>query len=466
MLLEDVRAFLRDHRLLEVGVSGGVDSVTLLTALHQLGYTVEAAHVNYGLRGTDAAADEALVRALCKRLGVRLHVAHPEVKAYAKTHGLSVQAAARDLRYAFFERIAAAGGIPFVAVAHHRDDQAETVLLHLFRGSGVEGLAGMPVQRPLVYGSDVMLVRPFLELRRADIEAFARAERLAWREDATNVGDAYRRGVIRKAILPRIVEHFGPAAKDNIARSAALVREYVDATIRPELARRFEACAKERPGGGGLLDARMLAAQPPVWRCRVILEALRRWLPGVPRSKATAETIERLLASQTGRRVAFASGSVWREREGLAFVPGVPAGDAPREVAVAPGAPVKLPRGTLLIEEAACEAPPEDRSPGVEIVDADRIVPPLLARPWRAGDRFRPLGMKQPKKVSDFLTDVKVPAHERADVYVLADREKIVWVIGYRIADEVRIGPGTRRCLRLRFGPEASPGPGSPVHSA
>lgn len=457
MLIENVRAFIDRHRLLEpgarvlVGVSGGVDSVALLTVLHRLGYAMRAAHVNYGLRGAASEADEALVRALCRRLGVPLHVDRPATKAHARAHGQSMQAAARDLRYALFERLARAGGLSHVAVAHHRDDQAETVLLRLFRGSGVEGLAGMPVRRPLARGSAITLVRPFLDVRRSEIEAFAAAEGLAWREDASNAGFRYRRGAIREALLPRIVEHFGPAAVENIARSAALVRAYVTDTIHPELTRRFATSAQKLPGGGGMLSAGALEAQPTVWRRRLILEALRRWLPGAPLSETTAETVERLLGAQTGRRVTFGQGSVWREREGLAFVPGPGKGGA--ETPVAPGAPVALPGGALLVEEAPCVASPGAGAPLVEYADADRIAPPLLARPWRTGDRFRPLGMRHHKKVSDFLTDAKIPAHERSGVYVLSDREKIVWVVGLRLSDEVRLRPGSTRCVRLRFTP-------------
>ncbi|WP_457651307.1 tRNA lysidine(34) synthetase TilS [Rhodocaloribacter sp.] len=465
MLIEYARAFIDRHRLLEPGapvlaaVSGGVDSVALLTVLHRLGYALRAAHVNYGLRGAASEADEALVRALCERLGVPLHVDRPATEACARARGQSIQAAARDLRYAFFERVAVAEGLPYVAVAHHRDDQAETVLLHLFRGSGVEGLAGMPVRRPLAHGSAITLVRPFLDVRRADIEAFAVAEGIAWREDASNVGLRYRRGAIREAILPRIVEHFGPAAVDNVARSAALVRAYVEETIRPTLARLMETASRERPGGGGVLARDALEAQPPVWRRRMILEALRRWLPGAPRSETAAETVERLLEAQTGRRVVFARGSVWREREGLAFVPEREEAGERAEITVEPGTPVTLPGGVLLVEAAPCPAAPGAGAPFVEYADADRITPPLTVRPWRAGDRFRPLGMKHHKKVSDFLTDVKIPAHERSGVYVLANREKIVWVVGLRLADEVRLRPDTSRCLRLRFAPHTEPAP-------
>ncbi|RMH66130.1 MAG: tRNA lysidine(34) synthetase TilS, partial [Bacteroidetes bacterium] len=235
-LPEQVRRFMAEQGLPEpgeavlVGLSGGVDSVVLTVVLQRLGYRVAAAHVNYRLRGAASEEDEAWVRAFCREQRVPCHVrrlAEGAVVRVARGTGGSVQAAARTLRYAYFEERARRLGLRWVAVAHHLDDQAETVLLHLLRGTGVEGMAGMPVARPIRPGSPVRVMRPLLGVRRHAIEAFARHQGLGWREDASNTHPRYRRGVLRAEVLPLLEARFGAAVVPNLARTAALVRGYV-----------------------------------------------------------------------------------------------------------------------------------------------------------------------------------------------------------------------------------------------
>lgn len=468
-----VRQFIAEHDLMApgaavlVGVSGGVDSVVLLHLLGRLGYGVTAVHVNYGLRGAAAEADEAFVRTYCAEQQVPLHVAHVDTPAHAEAHGQSIQEAARELRYDLFARRAAEAGIRQVAVGHHRDDQAETVLLNLFRGSGPEGLAGMPARRPLDAAGRVDLVRPLLAVRRADVEAYAAAEGLAWRTDASNASLKYRRGAVREAILPAVVEHFGAAAVDHIARAADYLRAYVEADLRGTVDEALARYGREEEEGGSL-DVAGLRGLPEVWRGRVILEALRRWLPGVGPEAAAVAAVAALLEAQPGRRVGFGTGTVWRARGRLRFVPPAAegAGTAVRIDAPAPGEEqaVPLPEGTLRL--ALLAAPParlDGGTPHLAYLDADRLVWPLTVRPWAPGDRFQPLGLMrrdaagrpvaQTKKVSDLLTDEKVPVHRRHAVRVLCSAGAIAWVVGHRISHAHRVRPDTRRVLRLRFEP-------------
>ena len=274
-----IDAFLRRHALLETGepvvtgLSGGVDSIVLTSVLATLGGPVRAVHVNYRLRGDASDEDEAFVRTWCGERGIDLVVRSFDGEWPSDA---SVQQAARDFRYAVFEEEALAIPCGKVAVGHHRDDQAETVLLNLFRGSGPEGLAGMPVRREISPGSSVQVVRPLLAERRRDIAAYARAQGLTWREDASNTTPKYRRGALRGDILPLIEQHFGEAVVENIARSGSLVREYVDEVLRDEL----EACFDVALAGEGAVDEAAVRALPPVFRRRVFIEALRRWAPG------------------------------------------------------------------------------------------------------------------------------------------------------------------------------------------
>ncbi len=470
MLADHVQAYIDEHVLLPpgagvvVGVSGGADSVVLLHVLRALGYAARAAHVNYGLRGAASDADEAHVRRLCAAWHVPLRVRRVDAKAEAGRRGTSVQAAARALRYDFFGEVAAREGIRHVAVGHHRDDQAETLLLNLFRGSGVEGLAGMAPARALAPDGHVRLVRPLLHVRRTAVERYAQQHDLPWRTDATNADPKYRRGALRAEVIPLLEEKINASVVDAVARAADLVRAYVAEAVRPELAARFAGAARAEEEGG-VLRLEALRSAPGVWRHRLILEALRRWLPEAPQSAALAREVGRLVEAQVGRRVEVAGGAVWRERGALRFISveeaeGVERGHVPPRLDL--GGRVRVAGGWIEAEAlAACpetleRGAPHVDDPHVAVMDCDRLRFPLAVRPWRAGDRLQPLGMTGHKKVSDLLTDAHVPPHVRRRILVVcsedaAGEDVVAWVVGVRLAAPVRVRPGTARCVRLTF---------------
>ena len=249
MFVRRVEDYIDRHELLScgervlVGVSGGVDSVVLLHVLGALGFEREVAHVNFGLRGADSDRDEVFVRQLCQEQGVPVHVDTPSTERYAEDHTLSIQTAARELRYAFFERIARGGEFRRLALGHHVEDQAETVLLHLLRGTGPEGLAGMDVMRRLSPVSATQVIRPLLDMHRAEIEAFASEKGIVWRTDDTIRDGKYRRSILRADVLPLLEEGWGPGVVRNIARSAEHMRGYLEDTFLPALGDAFARTA-------------------------------------------------------------------------------------------------------------------------------------------------------------------------------------------------------------------------------
>ncbi len=459
-----VAAFIARHDLLRdgadvlVGVSGGVDSMVCLSVLRRQGYAVRALHANHGLRA-GADADEALVRRWCaaQTPAIPLREVSLDAEARAEAHDESLQEAARVLRYRALARHAEALDVGAVATGHHRDDQAETLLLNLLRGTGPEGLAGMPPRRPMRDAPAVSLIRPLLDVSRAEIEAYAEEEGIPWREDPSNRDPSYDRAALRTEVLPLLQKHF-PDARANIARAAGLMREYVEQTLTPALKTRLERTYEDCAVGGRLrLDP--LRAEPPVWQRRLILAALDRDLPGAPQTAALARQIAALITAQVGRRVEGGEGAVWRERDGLRILP-----ETARPDPIAPPVPVpwetdvSVPQGTLRVDPLDERPETLDAgTPNVEYADADRLVDPLSLRTWREGDRIRPLGLDGHALVSDLLTDAKVPPHRRAGVCLLCTAEHPAWVVGHRLDHRVRVRSRTTTVARLTWRPREKP---------
>jgi len=432
------RGLLAPGEAVVVGVSGGVDSVTLLHLLRD-GYRPLAVHLHYGLR-EEADEDAAFVEALAEAWGLPA-----EVRRVTLSEGENVQAAARAARYRAFEDVACQGGAEAVAVGHQRDDVAETLLLQLVRGAGPAGWAAMPASRPIRQGSEVRLVRPLRFAHRAEVEAFARAEGLRWREDASNATDRYRRNVLRGRVVP-LLQHINKEALAHLADAAELLESYraSGAALAPDAA--FEST---RLDPDGLALAPLAALAEPVRR-GVLLEALRRWAPDAPRTAATVGEVARLLAAPVGTRAQLGTLTVWRERDRLRFATGEA---APFAAPAAVGTAVETPWGTLTLDPLAEVPAGWDMDPLVEVADASGLAGPLELRTWWPGDRLRPLGMAGEKLVSDLLTERKVLPSERARQLVLTADGSVVWVVGHRLAETVRVGEGTRRAVRMAWVP-------------
>ena len=462
--LESLREAINEHLLLDgdepvlVGVSGGVDSMVLLAALDELGYSVIAAHINHGIRD-EAAGDEHFVRKEARALGVPFRSSSIDPVSLVDRTGTSLQDAARTLRYDALVKVAHEEGARHIAAAHHLDDQAETVLLQLFRGGGPEALAAMGSSRP-IGSSGVTLVRPLLEFRRKEIEAFAAERGIAWREDETNAETKYLRNAVRHELMPVIERHFGEQTPANIARSADYLRQYLAAGWADELQQRFDDCRS----GERALDVSALKAQPEVWRGRILMEVLRRWTPEVRPTRGMISEIGDLLRAQSGKKIELGDGAVWRDHEQLVFkfppeAPGEGEGDGedtrPDYGRIAMGEGRTLPQG--YIEISRVEKAPTDFSsadlareaPERVYLDADRLSGPLTVRPWQSGDAMIPFGNTYSKNISDLLTDAKVPSHTRNQALVVCDEEKIVWLAGIRLSEEVRITDKTRNIVQI-----------------
>lgn len=433
--MKDTNQQLSDRRVL-VGVSGGIDSVVLLDVLNHLEYECEVVHINFQLRGSESAEDQTFVTQLCDGIGVVCHVYQVSVRSVPARTKSSVQMMAREIRYEKFAQIASQRQIPVVAVGHHGDDQAESLLMNLNRGTGPEGIAGMRPIRNL--DPHAHLIRPLLAEDRASIRQYAEVRKLEWREDASNQDEAYARAKLRRHVMPHL-------NSDALARSSNLVAQWVDQVISPMITQSLATASR-----GTSLRIQVLQQLPPVLAHRLVIEALRNWLPEAPADETHAKRIMSLIDSQPGKRIEFGSGMVCRDRLHLTFTASVKTESIDRLHLFPDATPVIIPGGQLRLDLTTTK-PSCFQDSSDAWLDAEKLTLPLTIRSWLPGDRLRPFGMEGTKKVSDLLTDNAVPASRRSDVCVVCSGKSIVWIVGHRMSHTYRITKSTSRYARLSF---------------
>lgn len=448
---------LSGERLL-VAVSGGVDSMVLLDVLARLQDSLcvqlHVAHVHHGLRGRAADQDAAFVVSEAARRGLSASVSR--VNPERRRRGESVQSWARAARYGCLDAVAARVHASRIAVAHTLDDQAETVLLHLLRGTGPRGLAGIPPVRQRI-------VRPLLAVFRAEIEAYAAARRLSFRVDASNASDAYLRNRIRHHLLPLLAEEYNPRIVESLAALASLMRED-DAALTAQAEQLLAKGARQAGGAVFLPVAALRGGVPAV--CRRALQGLfqrasegrhaltRRHLEAL-RCLLTRDAILRLPGGLEARRdgpeirieaaAGGASGTRTKARPRGSRLPGQTAGVIP----VQPGVWTSWsPLGCRIqVRQLKAGSRVLRRSRWRETFSPRLLEASLTLRGWRPGDRFRPLGMSGEKKLQDFFVDAKVPRDQRGRIALLIADGRIAWVVGHRIAEEFRFQGNGPACL-------------------
>jgi len=453
-----------------VGVSGGADSVALLEILCALngryGWSLKlhAAHLNHTLRGEAAEADAAFVAEHCRRLGVPCTVASADVAGRAAAEGVSIEQAGRLCRFEYFEQLCTAHGLGWIALGHHADDQAETVLHRIARGTGLRGLGGMRIVRPLRAGSDIRLIRPLLALTRARLEAYLADKNLPFRRDSSNHSPTHTRNRIRHEVLPLLRERLNPRVDEALQRLAAQARE-MDAYVAAQATERAAGIVTYAGADRVEVDRAALARQPRVIQAELVRQLLSDL--GAPQRDLSALQVDRVLAlaaeEHGTRTVPLPGGFLVRACYDRLVFERAASDDrktayAPFEIQVAPEGITRLEKVGLEIEverlPAGGSQAETDTGRWDECIDADAVRWPLIARPPRPGERFDPLGMGgETKKISDFLIDAKIAADRRSGVVLLCDQAGPVWVVGMRIAHRVRLIEATRNILRVRVRP-------------
>ena len=420
-----------------LAVSGGVDSMTMADLFKHsaLRLPMAVAHFNFGLRGADSVGDEALVRDWCQAHGVPFFRQEADTKSYASAHGLSIEMAARELRYGWFAELCREQGFALLAVAHNLDDSAETLLLHLLRGTGLRGLSGIRESGPLPGAEDVQVIRPLLGFSRREIEAYAVRSGVAFRVDATNADTAIARNRIRHAVFPQLAA-VNPSFLQTFRREMqhfSQAERLLDGVFEAGRA----ALCRERDGVLCIdIPALLRQAEPGWW--------LWRLLEGFGFNTDQLEQIEAGLSAQSGRAFLSPTHRAVKDRTELRIYPlsALADGDLTarldvRTFAVMPG------------------FDPRQKPEEVLFVDADLVRLPLAARAPRDGDRFRPFGMHRGTRLlSDFFTDLKLDVEQkRREVVVTTTNEKgdeiIVAILGRRIDDRFKITSSTRTAAAI-----------------
>jgi tRNA(Ile)-lysidine synthase len=454
-----------------IGVSGGADSTLLLHAMRELSerqglrWSLHAGHLHHGLRGDDADRDAEFVARLAASLNVPLHSQRTDIAQQARESGRSTEEVARQWRYEFLERIALKSGCDLVAVAHHADDLAETVLHRICRGTGLRGLAGMPVLRPIHPGSRVRLVRPLLGQRRATIEALCRERGLEYRVDNSNATSEFTRGRIRNVVLPLMRDSINPNVTEALLRLAEQAR-WLGVYLEDAAARTFESLVISESPGRVVLNTRGLLSKQRIIQAEVVRKAISLVAGGEQDlSFHHIESVLKLAADRGSGRSLHLPGPalVRKQYDRLEFGPLTEPRAQPEElvpVFVACPGRTELPLLGMLLTVEVCPVSTggtagliRHRGPHEEWVDFDRVHLPLLVRSRRDGDRFWPLGAPGSKSVSDFLSDEKIDPALRSRTGVLCDQRGPIWVMPMRIDERVKLRETTGRALRLSLGP-------------
>jgi tRNA(Ile)-lysidine synthase len=430
-----------------VAVSGGVDSVVLLDLLARereaLRLTLVVAHFNHQLRGEESDGDEVFVAGRARGYGLECFVERAPTAEIARRDRRGIQETARELRYRFLHALLRSSGSTRIATAHTADDNAETLLLNLLRGAGVQGLSGIPPSRDAR-----RVIRPLLFAERRDIEEYAREENIPYREDSSNRDDHYTRNFLRHQILPRVRDRINPAVVQTLQRTSELFRElgsYLDYQAQQQL----ELLSAGGAPGETHLDIARLRSLPVLLRQYVVMAAAERFTGDRPDFDRVQRVLELADAEPGAWAPMGGPFAVYRDRNILVF----------RKNEESPEFRYTVQQNHeyefdgFRFSSQVIESCSPTGSRHVEFVDAD-LIPPgeLVLRSWRDGDTFVPLGMQTAKKVSDFFIDARIPLYEKRRYPLLETRDgEIIWLCGQRIDDRFKVTPATSRVLRLEF---------------
>ena len=419
-----------------LAISGGVDSIALAHLLKESGYSPTWLHVNFQLRGEESERDQQFVEALATSWNQSIHVNRLDAASYAEQHKCSIQEAARTLRYDWFAQVVRAAGKQAVLLtAHQSDDNAETLLMNLLRGTGLRGLTGIPPVNDYIR-------RPLLQVSRADINQYVIEHGLAFVEDSSNQSTDYTRNQLRLEVMPllrKIYPQVDRTLLQNIERFGSAYSIYQNAAKR--WMRKYVQRDKE---GQRVSVALLLESENRAM--------IHEWLSPYGFTEKQEFELIRMGESESGRWIDSADGThrVVKHRKHFILSP-ISSVQAVDQWIEARQSNVMFVGGQLSIDELKGQPKELDAGAQVALVDATALSFPLLLRPWRAGDYFYPLGLNKKKKIARFLIDQKLSKVEKEKVWVIESAGRIVWVVGQRIDHRFRISESSRSVLKIEL---------------
>lgn len=421
-------SFLQQHKIL-LAISGGIDSVVLAHLCKKEGLAVSFAHCNFQLRGKDSHCDEQFVRELADQLGVKVYVKSFDTRDIAAKNGQSIQIAARELRYTWFDQLCLRENYAYLLTAHHLNDNIETFLINVLRGTGLQGLTGIPPVNNTI-------VRPLLKFTRAAITSYARENNINWREDYTNATDDYLRNRLRHHIVPAL-EKENPKFTSNFLLTQRHLKDAVD--LITDYGVQLQTTMGQKKNGEHFYAIEKIKAHP---HPKAVLYELFKSF-----GFSAWDDIYALLEAQPGKQIISQNYRLLRDRKYLIVSPR----KTPEKAEIyihKEEHRINFPNGQLFCEKVTKVTEPR---PEIGYLAADKIVFPLKLRVWKPGDAFQPFGMKGHKKMSDFLKDEKLSLFEKENTWVLLSEDTIIWVVGHRISEDYRIRENTTNILKIEF---------------
>lgn len=426
--------FLNESKLL-IAISGGLDSVVLTHLCHTSKLNVTLAHCNFKLRGNESDDDEHFVLELGDRLDLEVFVEYFDTEAYAEAEKLSIQMAARELRYHWFSDLAQNLNFDYILTAHHADDNLETFLINLTRGTGLNGLTGIPEINDNI-------VRPLLPFSREQLESYAKENRLQWREDSSNISDKYLRNKLRhhvipllKEVNPELLQNFKKTL-DHLNDTADIVEESLNA-----VAKRAIDCIDEHQITFKISEFKKVN-NPKAYLYELFKAyGFTEW-----------NDVVNLLDAQSGKQVLSSTHRLIKDRSHL-ILTDLYLTERSRNANHEPipinknDKKVEMPLGVLILDEIDSVTKPSKTN---ICVDRDTLVFPLQVRRWREGDVFYPLGMKGKKKLSKYFKDEKLSIVDKEKVWVLTSEDNIVWVVGMRVDERFKVTDSTKHILQIK----------------
>jgi len=416
-----------------VAFSGGADSVFLLDFLRAFKklfkIEIAALHLHHSIRGKEADEDAAFCRAFCAGTQTEFFSFRKKVPAYAKKRGLSLEEAAREIRYEVLEECARKNNFDLIATAHNLEDNSETMFLNLIKGSGLNGLTGIPVVRGNI-------IRPLLGISKNEIVSYLQIKKIPYRNDSTNDSVGYDRNFLRLIVLPQLRDRFNPNLDETLLKTAGNLseyREYLETKVFAEIMERLFIQEK-----GRILIRTDRIEEPDLIIIGSVLRQLVSENFGITLSNERIKEILRLLSKQKGKSVELGGGISAIKEVGVVSIEKTPL-RTKTEIIVKPGADIKVAGKKISVKFVDPAQVKITRSASEEFLGSGRKAAKMVIRNWHEGDKFAPIGMRGTKKVSDFLAGLKLKPAERMNQLVLEIDGEIAWIIGFRISEKFKI---------------------------